>query len=59
MSHAYSFPVDYSKIREFARAVKSEHPAHQGDKPVIPPTMLTSARLIWESPERTITKLTG
>ncbi|WP_042424476.1 FAS1-like dehydratase domain-containing protein [Streptacidiphilus anmyonensis] len=59
MSHAYEFPIDYSKIREFARAVKSEHGAHLGAKPVIPPTMLTSARLIWEDPERTITKLTG
>lgn len=59
MSHAYRFPLDYSKVREFARAVKSDHPAHRGEQPVVPPTMLTSARLIWEDPERTITKLTG
>ncbi|MGW4029182.1 FAS1-like dehydratase domain-containing protein [Streptomyces sp. NPDC004838] len=59
MSDAYEFPLDYSKIREFARAVKSENEAHFGPEPVIPPTMLTSARLIWEDPERTITKLTG
>lgn len=56
---AYEFPVDYSKIREFAAAVKSEHPAHRGTQPVIPPTMLTSARLIWEDPARSITKLAG
>jgi acyl dehydratase len=47
---SYEFPIDLSKVREFARAVKSEHPAHQGSKPVIPPTMLTSARMIWEPP---------
>ncbi|WP_432168770.1 FAS1-like dehydratase domain-containing protein [Streptomyces sp. bgisy031] len=45
---SYEFPVDYSKVREFARAVKSDHAAHQGAEPVIPPTMLTSARMIWE-----------
>ncbi|MFF8955426.1 MaoC family dehydratase N-terminal domain-containing protein [Streptomyces sp. NPDC014894] len=56
---AYEFPVDHSKIREFAAAVKSEHPAHRAAAPVIPPTMLTSARLIWEDPERSITRLTG
>lgn len=44
---SYEFPIDYSKVREFARAVKTEHPAHQGADPVIPPTMLTSARMIW------------
>jgi MaoC dehydratase-like protein len=41
-------PIDRSKIREFARAVQSRHPAHKGDDPVMPPTMLTSARLLWE-----------
>ncbi|MEV0084757.1 MaoC family dehydratase N-terminal domain-containing protein [Saccharopolyspora sp. NPDC050642] len=37
---------------EFARAVKSEHPAHDGPSPTIPPTMLTSARMIWEPAEQ-------
>jgi hypothetical protein len=41
-------PIDRSKIREFARAVKTRHPAHQGPEPAMPPTMLTSARLLWE-----------
>jgi hypothetical protein len=49
---SYEFPIDYSKVREFARAVKTEHPAHQGTDPVIPPTMLTSARWIWEPGEQ-------
>lgn len=47
----YEMPIDYSKVREFARAVKSENPAHQTAEPVIPPTMLTSARNIWEPKE--------
>lgn len=45
---SYEFPLDYSKVREFARAVKTENPAHTGTEPVIPPTMLTSGRMIWE-----------
>jgi hypothetical protein len=49
---SYEFPIDYSKVREFARAVKSEHADHQGKNPVIPPTMLTSARMIWEPEEQ-------
>ncbi|MFE7415767.1 MaoC family dehydratase N-terminal domain-containing protein [Rhodococcus sp. NPDC057529] len=49
---SYAFPLDYSKVREFARAVKTEHPAHTGAKPVIPPTMLTSGRMIWEPAEQ-------
>jgi hypothetical protein len=49
---SYEFPIDYSKVREFARAVKTEHPAHRGSRPVIPPTMLTSARWLWEPSER-------
>jgi hypothetical protein len=44
----YEMPLDRSKVREFARAVKSKNPAHQGLDPLIPPTMLTSARLLWE-----------
>ena len=49
---SYEFPIDRSKVREFARAVKSEHPDHDGPNPVIPPTMLTSARMIWEPKEQ-------
>ncbi len=49
---SYEFPIDYSKVREFARAVQTEHPAHQGTNPVAPPTMLTSARMIWAPPEQ-------
>lgn len=49
---SYEMPIDVSKVREFARAVKSAHPDHDGAVPVIPPTMLTSARLIWEPAEQ-------
>lgn len=49
---SYEFPIDYSKVREFARAVKTRNPEHEGTQPVIPPTMLTSARMIWEPAEQ-------
>lgn len=49
---SYEFPIDYSKVREFARAVKSSNPEHDGRHPVIPPTMLTSGRMIWEPAEQ-------
>ena len=49
---SYEMPIDRSKVREFARAVKSDHVAHEGPAPTIPPTMLTSSRLIWEPAEQ-------
>lgn len=49
---SYEFPLDYSKVREFARAVKTDDAAHTGTAPVIPPTMLTSGRMIWEPAEQ-------
>jgi len=40
--------VERGKIREFARAVGSSHPAHwQGDHPTSPPTFLTTT-FFWE-----------
>lgn len=51
MSETYEFPVERSKIREFAKATKSRHPDHDGPDAVIPPTFLTHARLAWEPPE--------
>lgn len=44
----YEVPIERGKIREFARATLSRHPAYQETNAVIPPTMLTTARLIWE-----------
>lgn len=49
---SYEFPIERSKVYEFARAVKSENPVHAGPTPTIPPTMLTSARMIWEPAEQ-------
>ncbi|WP_268744382.1 hypothetical protein [Rhodococcus ruber] len=43
---SYDFPLDYSKVREFARAVRTDNPAHTGPEAVIPPTMPTSGRMI-------------
>lgn len=51
MTETYEFPIDRSKIREFARATKSRHPDHQGPDAVIPPTFLTHARLAWQPKE--------
>jgi hypothetical protein len=45
---SYEFPVERSKIREFAKATKSRHAAYDGPDAVIPPTFLTHARLSWE-----------
>jgi hypothetical protein len=48
VTDSYVMPIEEGKIREFAMAVKSKNPAHLGANAVIPPTMLTSARLFWE-----------
>ncbi|MFF8324845.1 hypothetical protein ACH49M_14955 [Rhodococcus qingshengii] len=45
---SYTFPLDYSKVQEFVRAVKANPEQHAGEDAVIPPTMLTSGRMIWE-----------
>jgi hypothetical protein len=45
---SYEMPIEVSKVREFARAVKSRNPAHRGPDAMMPPTMLTSAGLLWE-----------
>jgi len=45
---SYTMPIELGKIREFARAVKTRHPAHKGEHPVIPPTFLVSSRTLWE-----------
>ncbi len=40
---AFRFDVEYGKLREFARAIATDDPAyHAGDRPVVPPTFLTS-----------------
>jgi hypothetical protein len=40
---AFEMAVERGKIREFARAVRSHHPAYFGDDPVSPPTFLASS----------------
>ncbi len=44
----YQMPIEYGKVREFARAVQSKSEAHQGTNAVMPTTFLTTARLTWE-----------
>jgi hypothetical protein len=43
----YEVVVELGKIREFAAATKSEHPSYRGERPVCPPTFLTTAGLFW------------
>ncbi len=38
----FILPVERSKIREFARAVRASHPDFESEAPVIPPTFLTT-----------------
>jgi hypothetical protein len=45
---SYEMPLEWGKVREFARAIKSKHAAYQGPDAIIPPTFLTHARLAWE-----------
>ncbi|MDN5895495.1 MAG: MaoC family dehydratase N-terminal domain-containing protein [Nocardioides sp.] len=46
VGHAFEFPIELGKVREFARATKAGHPSYvclNGGPLVIPPTFLTSA----------------
>lgn len=43
----FEMVVERGKIREFARAVRSAHPAYFGEAPVAPPTFLTTT-FFWE-----------
>ena len=45
---SYPMPIDWSKVREFARATQSRNPAYEGPEAIMPATFLTSARLSWE-----------
>jgi hypothetical protein len=48
----YDVPIERGKVLEFARATQSANPAYTGSEPVVPPTFLTTARLVWEPPEQ-------
>jgi hypothetical protein len=44
----FEMDIERGKIREFAKAVRSAHPEHRhGDRPVVPPTFLTTM-FFWE-----------
>ena len=48
---AFTMSVERGKVREFARATKSEHPDYLDDPaPPVPPTFLTSATF-WQPPD--------
>lgn len=44
----YELPIERGKLREFALATQSTNPAYLEDRPVVPPTFLTTAFLTWE-----------
>lgn len=48
---AYEVPIERGKIREFAKAAHSANPAYDRPDAVVPPTFLTTARLVWEPSE--------
>jgi hypothetical protein len=45
-------PLEYGKVREFARATQSRNAAYAGADAVVPATFLTHARLAWEPREQ-------
>ena len=46
----FEMDVERGKIIEFARATRSSNPAYvSGDRPVVPPTFLTTAGFFWET----------
>ena len=51
---SYQMPLDWSKVREFARATKSRNPAYDGPQAIMPATFLTSARLAWEPKSKNV-----
>jgi hypothetical protein len=50
----YPFSIESGKVREFARAVQADRVAHDGPDAVIPPTFLTTARLVWEPADQNV-----
>lgn len=44
----YKMPLERGKIGEFARAVGSENPDHQGPTAIIPTTFLTTSDWFWD-----------
>src|SRR5271165_6924809 len=51
MAEPFEFPVEFGKIREFAKATGSKNPLHfAAENAVTPPTFLMSAAF-WQTPE--------
>ena len=50
----YPISIELGKVREFARAVHARSSAHDGEHPVVPPTFLTTAGLLWEPDDRAL-----
>ena len=48
---SFEVPIERGKVMEFARATQSKNPAYSTATPVIPPTFLTTAGMVWEPRE--------
>ena len=48
VGESFVLDVERGKIHEFARAVRSAHPAHFTETPIAPPTFLTTT-FFWEA----------
>jgi hypothetical protein len=54
MHVVYPWSIEPGKVREFALAVKADRAGHEGPDAIIPPTFLTTARLVWEPTEQSV-----
>lgn len=55
----FEMPIERGKVREFARAMLSRNDEYQSENPTIPPTFLTTARMVWEPAEDAVAKDLG
>jgi hypothetical protein len=51
---SFEVPIERGKVMEFARATQSKNPAYSTAAPVIPPTFLTTAGMVWEPREENV-----
>lgn len=50
---SFEVRIEQGKVQEFARAIGASNEAFFGDRAVISPTFLTTARFFWQTPEST------
>jgi hypothetical protein len=55
----YEVPIEWGKIREFAKAAHSTDPDYYGPQAIVPPTFLTTARINWQPQDENIVATLG